>query len=131
MGRIIGIVLIAALLGFGAYKIFSSSVDRSNSDEVGKAFLKALKKEDLSRAKKYVLEDSADSWAAAAKDKLSGMKSNGMDIFRAAIPDEPTFTTVPSAKGAPATDKTVKAGETTVTMRQVDGKWYVVSCNQP
>lgn len=129
MGRVIGIVLVVALLAFGGYKILGGRVDRTNADAVGAAFLKALKKEDLSRAKKYILPDQADAWEANAKGKLSNMRTNAMGMFRDAIPDEPTFTDAPAVKGS--TDKAMKAGETIITMRQQDGDWYVTSCSQP
>jgi hypothetical protein len=129
MGRILAIVVVVLILAFGAYKIFSSSVDHTDADAVGKAFLQHLEKEQLGKASKYVLPEQAEAWEADARSKLSNMRTNAMTIFREAIPDEPTFVTVPAPKGS--TDVAKKAGETVITMRQVDGKWYVTSCSQP
>ena len=134
MGKIVGIVLVVALLGFGAYKIFMSGVDRSNPDAVGAAFLQALEKEDLGRAKKYFLPEQADAWEASTKTTLGQMKTNGMTIFRDAIPDEPTFTAVPTdklRKGSVTTDKWMKSGDAVISMREVEGDWYVTHCSVP
>ncbi len=134
MGRIIGIIVVVALLGFGAYKIFSSSVDRKDRDAVGKAFLQALKKEDVGRAKKYYVPTEADAWETETSSKLSSMRSNAMQFFHDAIPDQPTFTTVPPAKlpkGTNMSDTWVQAGDTTLGMRQIDGEWCVSKCSQP
>jgi hypothetical protein len=129
MGKIIGIVLVAALLIFGGYKIFASSVDRTNRDEVAAAFLKNLKKEEVGKAKKYVLPAEADAWEAAAKTAIGQMRSNATASFKGAIPDEPVFSPVPAPKGS--TDTWIKAGETTLAMRQVDGEWFVTKSSQP
>jgi Tfp pilus assembly protein PilE len=129
MGRIIGIVLVVALLGFGAYKIFSSSVDRTNRDEVGAAFLKALKKEEVGKAKKYYIPAEADAWETATKATIGQMRSNATAAFKGAIPDEPTFGPAPTPKGS--TDQWIKAGDTTLGMRQIDGEWYVSKSSQP
>ena len=134
MGRIIGIVLVVALMGFGIYKIAASSVDRKDRDAVGKAFLKQLKKEELSKAKKYYVPAEADAWQTQAADTLLGMKTNAMNSFRDAIPDEPVFAVVPAAKlpkGTNMSDTWLQAGDTILGMRQVDGDWCVSKSSQP
>jgi hypothetical protein len=134
MGRIVGIVLVMALLGFGIYKIAASSVDRKDRDAVGKAFLQQLKKEELGKARKYYIPAEADAWETATHDKLLAMKTNAMAAFRDSIPDEPTFAVVPTnklPKGTTGGDTWVQAGDTVLGMRQIDGDWYVSKSNQP
>jgi hypothetical protein len=131
MTKILGIAVVALLLVFAGYKILSGRVDSGNPDEVGAAFLKALKIENVSRAKKYYLPAEADAWETAANLAIYQMKSNATASFKGAIPDEPVFKPAPTPKGAPAGDKWMIAGETTLAMRQVDGKWYVAKSSQP
>ena len=134
MGRIVAIIAVTLLLGFGAYKIFASSVDRKDQNAVGKAFLKQLKKEEVSKAAKYYVPAEAEAWEAEAKGKLFQMKSNAMGMFRDAIPDEPTFAAVPAnklPKPVKAGDTYIQAGDTMLGMRQIDGDWYVSSSTVP
>ena len=134
MGRIVGIVLVLALLGFGGYQIFSARVDRKDRDAVGKAFLQQLKKEQVGKAKKYYVPADADAWETATNEKLLGMKTNAMGTFRDSIPDEPAYSVVPAnklPKGTNAGDTWLMAGDTTIGMRQVDGDWCVSKCSQP
>ncbi len=124
MSRILGIIVILGLLVLAVYKIAKSHVDFSDPKSVSTAFLKALKTEDLSRAKGYYLPDQADAWETKTHDKLFAMQSNASKNFKESIPDEPQFTVVPSEKGS--TDTTYKTGEILISLRQVDGKsWYV------
>lgn len=123
MTRLIGIIVVSALILFGGYKIFSNKVSWDDPKSVGTAFLKAVKAENFDRAKKYYVPAEADAWAEQMTETLRNMKSNAHETFQNSIPDKPEFVSVPSPKGS--TDTTFKAGDVTLGMRQIEGNWYV------
>ena len=123
MGRILAIVVVVGLMLFGGYKIFAGRVDSTDPKSVAAEFLKSLKSENISRAKKYYLPDKADAWQTATEKTLYQMKSNESQRFKDSIPDQPEFTPGTPVKGS--NDTILKTGEVEVGLREMDGKWYV------
>jgi hypothetical protein len=121
----------AKVLVFGAIAavvigaiMFFTRTDYTDPIAVATAFTKALRAENTAKASKYYLPEKAETWKAAADERLGGMKSGEHDRFFDALPSDPAFgAAIKDAKGM----TTVKSSdnELTLGLTEVDGKWYV------
>ncbi|CAN5528302.1 hypothetical protein BH09PLA1_BH09PLA1_27870 [soil metagenome] len=98
--------------------------------EVSAAFMKSMKSKDMGKASKYWIPESADTWRTEADAKIESMQSGSYKRFFEDLPDGSTpFTVAPADPKAPANEQTMICNGTTLTLRQVDNKWYV--CKAP
>jgi hypothetical protein len=120
---LIGAVIAIAL--FASWRIFAGRVDRSNPDAVANAFFKALKANDIPGASKYWVPDGAEAWSTNTAKSIDQMQGGTFSRFFEDLPQgKQIFVSTRKPKSA-ANEQTLTAGNASLDMRQIDGKWYV------
>lgn len=123
---IVGVVL---LVGFAVYKLTFGRLDMKNPEAVTKAFVAALKKNDLSAASEFWVPAEAEAWLTKAKANVSSMQSGSSARFFEGLPEGSAVYTVTAVPKQPANEKTLSTEGAVVSVREIDQKWYV--CKAP
>ncbi|MBC8109265.1 MAG: hypothetical protein H7Z14_21955 [Anaerolineae bacterium] len=124
------IALVIVIAGLATWRIIAGRVDLTKPEAVTKAFMGSLKANQIDKAAKYWVPESADAWRAATAAKIEAMQSGSFTRFFEGLPDgSAPFTVAPRDPKAPANEQVMTSNGTNVTLRQVDNKWYV--CKAP
>jgi hypothetical protein len=122
--------LIVVIAGLGIWRFMASRVDFSKPDQVARAFTAALKSENVDKASKYWVPSEAEAWRTSANEKITSMQSGTFARFFEDLPDgSVAFSDAPSGAKSPANEKLMRSGDTTLSLREVEGKWYI--CHSP
>jgi hypothetical protein len=126
--RLLGILVVVGLFAFLGFQLWHNHVDQSNPDAVARAFVKAIKGENMKRAATLWVPAEAEAWRAGAEKDLNSRSGNGHIEFINGLPGNPVFVSSRAPK-MPENEQIMKAGDLSLNLRQIEGKWYV--CKGP
>lgn len=116
---------IALLLVFAGYKMFFGKVDRTQPDAVAKAFVAAVKGNDIDTAGEFWLPDASVAWQSDAKQKLEKMSSGAFTRFLEGLPGSSAQYVSSRKPKQPDNEQTLSTEGLTLDLRQIEGKWWV------
>lgn len=123
------IAAVIVIVGLAIWRIAATRVDMTKPEAVAAAFIKNLKANNIDKAGKYWVPDAADTWRTTATGRIETMQSGSFARFFEDLPSSDATFASSRKPGAPASEQTLRTGNVSLDMRQVDGKWYV--CKGP